>query len=153
MTRARVLFLVLLIFLSACAPVMLGRTPTPAAVGANDVCFAAGFPVLLTPITVCSDPYSDPACPFEGYIGPDYWPRAVPAQIMNAWGVAPDAEVNTTYSLVPPGFRIGGKTLLLESSLFGTLPVAADYGASLYLSNGGLDAGLLTSVPYSGGEV
>ena len=61
--------------------------------------------------------------------------------------------MNTTYSLVPPGFRIGSKTLLLESSLFGTLPVAADYGASLYLSNGGLDIGLLTGVPYSGGEV
>ncbi len=125
MTRARVLFLALLVGLSACAPVILGRTPTPAVVGENDVYLAGGFPILLTPITVCSEPYSDPECPFLGYIGPDYWPRAAPIQIMNAWGVAPDTEVNTTYSLVPPGFRIGSKTLLLESSLFGSLPVAA----------------------------
>ena len=83
MTRARVL-LALLLSLSACAPVILGRTPTPAVVGENDGYFAAGFPISLTPITVCSDPYSDPECPFLGHTDPDYWPRAAPVQIMNA---------------------------------------------------------------------
>lgn len=150
---ARVLFASFwLVSLSACAPVMLGRTPTPAAVGETEVHIAAGYPLLLTPLTVCSgsDPYSDPDCPFEGYVGLDYWPRAAPIHIMSAWGVAPDTEANTTFGLsLAPGFRLGGKTLVSA-----TLPkLAVDYGASLSVSGSGLDAGLLASVPYEGGEI
>ena len=147
---ARALLFTCLSFLSACAPVILGRTPTPAPVGKTEVFVAAGVPITLTPITICDrDPYTTPGCPFEGFISTDYWPRAAPVHIMSAWGVAEDTEVNTTFSLsLTPGFRYGGKTRINESP-----KLAFDYGASLYLSNISLDAGLLASVPYEGGEI
>ena len=144
------LYVFLVVSLSACAPVLLGRTPTPAPVGETQVRIAAGYSALLTPITVCSDPFRDPACPFEGYVGVDYWPRAMPVDIVSAWGVTPETEANTTFGLsLAPGFRLGGKTLVSA-----TLPkIALDYGASLSISGSGLDAGLLVSVPYEGGEI
>jgi hypothetical protein len=55
--------------------------------------------------------------------------------------------MNITGSFGPlPGFRIGGKTLLLGAPL----RLAADYGASYYLYNGVVDVGLLASVTAEG---
>lgn len=136
----------LLLSLTACAPVILGRTPTPAGIGENEVYIAGGGSLSVTPLNGCSEPES--LC--LPWLEPDYWPKAASLQIMNAWGYTPDTEFNSTIMLLPlPGYRFGGKTLLEESSLrFGV-----DYGASLLVSNVGLDAGFLASAPFSGGEV
>ena len=146
---ARALLFTCLAFLSACAPVMLGRTPTPAPVGKTEIFVAVGVPVTLTPVTCAGVRYGSSGCLANGPIGPDYWPKAAPVHLMSAWGVAENTEANTTFSLsLTPGFRYGGKTLINEAP-----KLAFDYGASLYVSNIGLDAGLLASVPYAGGEI
>ncbi len=147
--RLRYLSLCLSLCLSACAPVILGRTPTPVAVGTNEVYLAGGGSFSATPLVVCRGPELEPECPFEGVGKPDYWPKAASLQLMNAWGTAPGTELSSTFMLLPlPGYRFGGKTLLAEHSGF-----ALDYGASLFVSNVGLDVGLLAGVPFSGGEV
>lgn len=72
MTRARVLFVCLLLSLSACAPVILGRTPTPTALGVTKWSVGAGYPVGLTKAPPDADPgLFDP-------IVPAYWPLPLP---------------------------------------------------------------------------
>ena len=149
MRRVYVLLFFCLTSLNACAPVILGRTPTPTPVGQTEVFAAAGVPLTLTPLTCGGVLYGSAGCLANGPIGPDYWPKAAPVHIMSAWGVSEAREVNTTFSLsLNPGFRYGGKTLVSEAP-----KLAFDYGASLYAFNLGLDAGLLASVPFEGGEI
>lgn len=155
MTRARVLFVCLLLSLSACAPVILGRTPTPAPVGQTDISAIFGYPVELTQITVCDGPTYSEDC-FTGHgVGPDYWPQPMPLSLTFARGTAENQEFNITAQVVPypyspfPGVRFGSKELLVD----GPVLLAGDYGASLYLSNLGADAGILGSVPLGGAEL
>ncbi len=151
---ALILYAFVLLSLSACAPVILGRTPTPVAVGETETSVAFGLPVDLTQITVCEGSTQQDDC-FSEYIGPDYWPLPTPLSLTFARGTTEDQEFNITAQLVPypsallPGVRLGGKDLLIK----GPVLLAGDYGASLYLSNLGLDAGLLGSVPFAGGEL
>ncbi len=150
MTRARVLFLALLLSLSACAPVILGRTPTPAPLGQTETSFALGYPFSLTPITVCSEPWEQPGCPIEAVIGPAYLPIIVSAHLFIARGLEDGGEFNYTFLLaVTPGVRLGGKNLFLEKPV----ALAVDYGASLLLSSVGIDAGLLASLSFERGEL
>lgn len=154
MTHARVLFLGLLLSLSACAPVILGRTPTPAPVGQKDISAIFGYPLELTQITVCDGPTYRDDC-FSEYIGPDYWPLPMPLSLTFARGTAENQEFNITAQVVPypsspfPGVRFGSKELLID----GPVLLAGDYGASLYLSNLGADVGILGSVPLEGAEL
>lgn len=133
---------------------MLGRTPIPVAVGETETGVAFGLPVDLTQITVCEGSTQRDDC-FSEYIGPDYWPLPTPLSLTFARGTTEDQKFNITAQLLPypsallPGVRFGGKDLLIKGSVL----LAGDYGASLYLSNLGLDAGLLGSVPFAGGEL
>ena len=117
--------------LTSCAPVILGRTPQPAAPGEWESSLNAGYPIL-------KDPFSEPI----------QLPIAQPANLFLSRGVGGNTEVNSTLSLsYGPSLRLGGKTLLVG----GTLPVAVDYGVSLPLDIG-FDAGLLFSYPQPGVE-
>ena len=153
MTCARVLFTCSLLSLSACAPVILGRTPTPVPVGKTETSIAFGYPVGLTQITVCDGPTYRDDC-FSEYIGPDYWPLPMPLSLTFARGTAKNQEFNITAQVVPypsspfPGVRFGSKELLMD----GPVLLAGDYGASLYLSNLGADVGILGSLPLGGAE-
>lgn len=151
---SRALLFTCLSFLSACAPVILGRTPTPAPVGQTDISATLGYPFELTVFTACDGPNFRDGC-FTEYVGPDYWPLLLPLNLTFARGLTETQEFNVVAQLLLspsapfPGVRFGGKDLLLE----GPVLLAADYGASLYLSNLGADIGLLGSVPLAGVEL
>ena len=148
------LYVFLLVVLNACAPVLLGRTPGPAPVGGTRVSAALGYPVDLTRVSVCEDPQRQSECATE-YVGPDYWPKVLPVGLTFARGLTPTSEYNVSVYLSPSfsetlfGVRVGGKELLSADAVL----LAGDYGASLYLSNFGIDAGLLGSVPLAGAEL
>ena len=124
-------FLVLLLTclsLASCAPVIVGRTPQPAAPEKWGFSINAGYP-----------------------FGFDYPPARTPiAQPVNLFltrGVGGNTEVNGTLSLSPsPNLRLGGKTLLIGEMVF----IAADYGVTL--PSIGFDAGLLFSYSQLGVE-
>lgn len=144
----------LLVGLNACAPVLLGRTPSPAPVGVLEVSAVLGYPFALTVLPGCDNRglgYVICAADPLSSVGPGYWPGTSLYDVTLAYGVVPGTEVNLAGNLsLSPGIRLGGKTLLAR----GTLKVAADYGASLYLaSNAALDLGVLASVPYGETEV
>lgn len=143
-----------LLSLSACAPVLLGRTPTPAAPGTSEITLLAGYPFGLT-LAPCEVQPADPGC-FEGHgVGPAYWPTTLPLALHVARGRAENSEINFAVLAFPNpelplvGGRLGAK------DRFQQVPVALafDYGASLYLSNFGLDGGVLAAVPVYGTEL
>lgn len=129
--------------LASCAPVIVGRTPQPAAPEKWEFSLNAGYPLLsLYP----NDPFN----------GPVQAPIAQPVNLFLARGVGGNTELSGTLSLsLSPSLRLGGKTLLVGESV----PLAVDYGASWFpLGNGGylsdvvFDAGLLVSYPQPGVE-
>ena len=117
--------------LTSCAPVILGRTPQPAAPEEWAFSINAGYSFLNS--------YLD--------LPPARVPLAQPVNLFLARGVGSNTEVNGTLSLsLSPNLRLGGKTLLGG----GLVPIAVDYGVSL--PSIGLDAGLLFSYPQPGVE-
>lgn len=133
--------------LTSCAPVIVGRTPQPAAVGESEFSINAGYNVFNS--------YSRTN---DIYIEVAQFPTAHPLNLFLARGVGGNTEVNGTLSFsLNPSLRLGGKTLLIGEAV----PVAVDYGISLLpleladgvtLSSIGLDAGLLFSYPQPGVE-
>lgn len=123
--------------LSGCAPIILGRTPQPAAPGAWAFSLNAGYPLL--------SPY-----PNDPFNGPAQTPTAQPVNLFLARGVGGATELSGALSVsISPSLRLGGKTLLAG----GAVPLAADYGVSWTPPTGvGLDAGLLVSYPQPGVE-
>ena len=151
----RAVILLLFFGLSACAPVMLGRTPTPAPVGETKLSAGATYPVSLT---------QPPAPPEVSGFEPDpaYSPLPLPLSFRIAYGRNEAWETNLELMLSPGisgsvvtgypggisvpniGARYGAK------NRFQTEPVelAFDFGASFYpLVNLGVDAGILAAVP------
>ena len=149
MTRARVLFLVLSTFLSACAPVMLGRTPIPAAPGVREMSVSGGYPVGLTKRL--------PDAEGIGNTNPAYAPLPLPLGFRIAYGrnetletnvelmifFGPEGSVDTGYSSPNIGARYGVKNRFQKAPV----ELAFDFGGSLYLTNVGVDAGILASRP------
>jgi hypothetical protein len=139
----RFLLLTSLLCLYACAPVMLGRTPTPAAPGVTETSVVLGYSFGLTEVPRC-----DYTCE---YVGPAYWPMPLPLTIHVAYGRSETLETNVGLMLLPlpnsPGFgvRYGIKERFQEEPL----ELAYDFGGSLYLTNVGLDGGLLAAVSLS----
>ncbi len=133
MRKSRLFPAVLLVCLSlaSCAPVIVGRTPQPAAPEAWEFSLNAGYSFLNS--------YFD--------LPPARVPLAQPVNLLLSRGVGGNTEVNGTLSLsLGPSLRLGGKTLLAG----GVVPIAVDYGASIL--GIGLDAGLLFSYPQPGVE-
>lgn len=121
--------------LTSCAPVIVGRTPQPAAPGVWEFSLNAGYPLL--------NPY-----PNDPLNGPTQAPTAQPVNLFLTRGVGSNTELNGTLSLsISPSLRLGGKTLLVG----GMVPIAVDYGVFLPF-NIGVDAGLLFSYPQPGVE-
>ncbi len=145
MRKSRLFAAVLLVCLSlaSCAPVIVGRTPQPAAPEEWEFSLNLGYP-LLSPYE--NDPFN----------GPVQAPTAQPLNLFLARGVGGNTELNGTLSLsLGPSLRLGGKTLLVGEPV----PVAVDYGASWfplgndgYLSDFVFDAGLLFSYSQPGVE-
>lgn len=123
--------------LSSCAPIILGRTPQPAAPDEWAFSLNAGYPLL--------SPY-----PNDPFNGPAQTPSAQPLNLFLARGIGGATELSGTLSIsISPSLRLGGKTLLAG----GAVPLAADYGVSWTpLVVIGLDAGLLVSYPQPGVE-
>ena len=120
--------------LTSCAPVIVGRTPQPAAPEEWTFSLNAGYPLLT--------PYADLNA------GPTQVTRPHPVNLLIARGVGGNTELNGTFSIsLTPALRLGGKTLLVG----GTVPMAVDYGVSLPF-NIVFDAGLLFSYPQPGVE-
>ncbi|CAA9297551.1 MAG: hypothetical protein AVDCRST_MAG93-4368 [uncultured Chloroflexia bacterium] len=115
--------------LTSCAPVIVGRTPQPAAPGEWKFSLNAGYPSNI------------------GY-PPNQVPVAQPVNLFLSRGVGGNTEVNGTLTLPYGGtpLRLGGKTLLVDDMV----PVAVDYGVSLPAIV--FDAGLLFSYPQPGVE-
>ena len=115
----------------SCAPVIVGRTPQPAAPEEWEFSINAGYP----------SNFDHP----ETRI-----PIAQPANLFLSRGVGGNTEVNGTLSPLSLWsgtiLRLGGKTLLVDDMV----PVAVDYGVSLPAI--GFDAGLLFSYPQPGVE-
>ena len=156
----RVVGVTILFFaLSACAPVMLGRTPTPAAPGETKLSASASYPVGLTQL---------PA-PLENGLfrvtltDPAYLPLPLPLDLRIAYGRSETLETNLEL-MVSPGLNgsvvtgsVGGGgvyNLGLRYGLknrFQEAPVelAYDFGGSVYpLSlTLGVDGGILAAVP------
>lgn len=159
MLRAARAFLILLSLtgLASCAPVMLGRTPTPAAPGATKISASASYPVGLTEVPT---PFEDGLVSF---IDPAYLPLPLPLDVRIAYGRSETLETNVEL-MVSPGLK-GSVTTGTENTggLFNLgvrygvknrfqkapIELAYDYGGSLYpLSlTAGLDAGILAAVP------
>jgi hypothetical protein len=147
MTRANYFLIGLLICsaLASCAPVILGRTPQPAAPDALEFSLNAGFAVI--------NPY-----PYDPFNGPTQQPFPHPLNFFLAQGLGGETEVNGTLSVsLNPAVRLGGKTLVLKEDV----PTAIDYGLSLFplplvnglfLSGIAFDAGVLASYPQPGVE-
>ena len=156
----RAVALLLFCGMSACAPVMLGRTPTPAAPGETKLSAAVNYPVGLT----------EPPAPkpsenrLFGENDPAYSPLPLPLSFRIAYGRNEAWETNLELMLSPGisgsvvdgtgfsngnplnvGARYGAK------NRFQTEPVelAFDFGASLYAPGitFGADAGILAAVP------
>ena len=144
-----------LLSLAACAPVMLGRTPTPAPVGETKLSAGATYPVSLT-----QPPTPPEVSGFEP--DPAYSPLPLPLSFRIAYGRTEAWETNLELMLSPGingsvvsgypggvgvpniGARYGAK------NRFQTEPVelAFDFGASFYpLVNLGVDTGILAAVP------
>ncbi len=112
------------LYLTSCAPVIVGRTPQPAAPEEWEFSINAGYPSNFDQ------------------------PIAQPANLFLSRGVGGNTEVNGTLFLSQAyGLRLGGKTLLVD----GMVPIAVDYGVFLPF-NIGVDAGLLLSYPQPGVE-
>ena len=145
----------ILLCLSACAPVMLGRTPMPVPVGEVGVSSMTGYPVLFTVFPVNKPAMPTPfeslvdifTAPFDKYLA--YAPMPGLAATTLSYGVTPGTELNAVASLIiSPGLRLGGKTLLLDSDI----RFAADYGVFADSGSFGADLGFLASVPAPGVE-
>ena len=156
MLRAPALFFIC-VFLSSCAPVMLGRTPTPAPVGETKLSASASYPVGLTEVP------APPGGRLFGEPDPAYSPPPSPLSFRIAYGRNEAWETNLELMLSPgingsvvvgypnsantpnAGARYGAK------NRFQTKPVelAFDFGASLYAPSFtlGADAGILAAVP------
>ncbi|MDQ3398450.1 MAG: hypothetical protein M3511_11920 [Deinococcota bacterium] len=137
MRKSRLFPAVLLVCLSlaSCAPVIVGRTPQPAAPEEWEFSLNLGYPLL--------NPYEN-----DPLNGPTQTPTAQPVNLFLSRGVAGNTEVNGTLSLsLAPSLRLGGKTLLIS----GMIPVAIDYG--VFIPDIGFDAGLLFSYPQPGVEL
>ena len=148
---ARALSASLRFVLSACAPVMLGRTPTPAAPGVTEMSVSAGYPVGLTCLLPDGTDLFGPE--------PAYWPLPLPPGFQIAYGRSETLETNFSLMVAPGlsgavgtgvgyapanvGARYGVKNRFQEEPV----ELAFDYGGSLYLLNVGLDAGILAAVP------
>ncbi len=133
MRKIRLSLAVLLACLSlaSCAPVILGRTPQPAAPEEWEFSLNAGYSFLNS--------YLD--------LPPARVPLAQPVNLLLSRGLGGNTEVNGTLSLsLGPNLRLGGKTLLIGNMV----PIAIDYGVSLPEIS--LDAGLLFSYPQPGVE-
>lgn len=152
--RYTLLVWVLPFVLGACAPVFVARTPTPAAPGTSELTLLVGYPFGLT-LAPCEAQPADPSC-FEGHgLGPAYWPTTLPFALHVARGRSENSEINFAVMAIPNpelplvGGRLGAK------DRFQQVPVALafDYGASLYLSNFGLDGGVLAAVLVYGTEL
>lgn len=135
-----------LVGLSACAPVMLGRTPTPAAPGVTETSLSLGYPFGLTEL---------PVCDFCEYVGPAYWPLPLPITLHVAYGRTEALETNVGLMLLPTpsalgvGVRYGAKERFQKAPL----ELAFDYGGALYLTNVAADLGVLGSVPLGDAEL
>lgn len=142
----------LAVSLAACAPVIVGRTPEPAAPGTVDVTVATGYPLSLTTTPACENP--DFVCN-EGFVPADYNPLGSPLSIMVAQGLGGETEINYLLGVgkiavfLFPLLRVGGKTLVYDDSV----KLAVDYGLFGGGTNAGLDAGLLASLPLEGAEL
>ncbi len=134
----RFLLVLWLLSLSACAPMILGRTPTPAAVGKTDISILAGYPFGLTEPLVCE------VCE---YIGPAYWPLPLPLTLHVAYGRTKTLETNVGLMLALPQPLFGVRYGVKERFEKEPVELAFDYGGSLYLTNVGIDAGILAAVP------
>lgn len=140
MQTSRLLSTLLLLGLSACAPVILGRTPTPAAPGVTETSLSLGYPFGLT---------EPPLCEFCEYIGPAYWPLPLPVTLHVAYGRTETIETNVGLMVLPYpsapllGVRYGAKERVQEEPV----ELAFDYGGALYLTNVGFDAGVLAATP------
>lgn len=139
------LYIILLVGLNACAPVMLGRTPTPAAPGVTETTLSVGYPFGLTELPICD------LCEF---VGPAYWPLPLPLTLHVAYGRTEALETNVGLMLLPVynpaiGVRYGAKERLQREPL----ALAFDYGGSLYLTNVAVDLGVLGSVPFEDAEL
>ena len=153
----RVVGVTILFFaLSACAPVMLGRTPTPAPIGTTKISASASYPVGLTeaptPVETGLVSFTDPA----------YFPLPLPLDLRIAYGRSETLETNielmvspgiegsvttgteNTGGLANIGVRYGVKNRFQEAPI----ELAYDFGASFYpIVNLGVDAGILAAVP------
>ena len=161
MLRAARAFLILfsLTGLASCAPVMLGRTPTPAAPGVTRISACANYPVGLT----------EPPAPkpsenqLFGENDPAYSPLPLPLSFRIAYGRNEAWETNLELMLSPGisgsvvdgnafsnGNPINGGARYGAKNRFQTEPVelAFDFGASLYAPGVafGADAGILAAV-------
>jgi len=127
-----------LLCLSACAPVILGRTPTPVATGVTEVSLSLGYPFGLT---------EPPSCEFCEYVGPAYWPLPLPVTLHVAYGRTEVSETNVGLMILPypsaplVGVRYGAKERFRKEPV----ELAFDYGGSLYLTNVGFDVGVLAA--------
>lgn len=136
MRKSKLFPAVLLVCLSlaSCAPVIVGRTPQPAAPEEWEFSLNVGYPLL--------NPYEN-----DPLNGPTQTPTAQPVNLFLSRGVAGNTEVNGTLSLsLAPSLRLGGKTLLISEMI----PVAIDYG--VFIPDIGFDVGLLFSYPQPGVE-
>lgn len=136
MRKSRLSPAVLLVCLSlaSCAPVIVGRTPQPAAPEEWEFSLNVGYPIL--------NPYEN-----DPLNGPTQTPTAQPVNLFLSRGVGGNTEVNGTLSLsLAPSLRLGGKTLLVG----GMVPIAVDYG--VFIPDIGFDAGVLFSYPQPGVE-
>lgn len=146
-----------LVSLSACAPVMLGRTPTPAAPGVTELSVSAGYPIGLTSLPPDTGSFGP---------GPAYWPLPPPLGFSVAYGRSETLETNValmvapglagsvatgapTNSAINVGARYGVKNRFQE----GPVELAFDAGGSLYLTNVGVDAGILAAAPLGGAKL
>lgn len=130
----------LMLLLAACAPVMLGRTPTTVAPGKTETSLSLGYPFGLTSL---------PECEGCEYVGPAYWPLPLPLTVHIAYGRSEVSETNVGVMLSPlpsfPGLgvRYGFKERFSEAPV----QLAYDAGASLYLTNIAFDGGVLAALP------
>ena len=142
----------LLALLSSCAPMMVTRTPEPAAPGTFDVTVSAGYPQSLT-TPLCDQPDLGARCNASFGTLPGYFPLGSPLAVMVAQGLEGQTELNYTLSAGQffglPVLRVGGKTLFYDEAV----KLAADYGIFAGFTNGGLDVGLLASMPLEGAEL
>lgn len=139
-----VLSLVLILLCSACTPTVLGRTARVLEEDELAVSLAAAYPVSLTERPNCSFAL-DTFCSFE-WVGPAYFPFGSNVDASIFFGIDGRTELITTLAFgIIPGIRLGGKTLLFNDDL-SEFSFAVDYGASLFVSNGNLDAGVIASI-------